>query len=123
MTFDTLKYAETLREAGVDEKQAAAQAHALNDAMGEKVASKQQLGQVEQDLTTKIDQVESSLTTKIDKVESSLTAKIDKAETSLRSDIDRVEAVLSTEMNIIKGLSLAAVVGIFTMVVKTLFFP
>ena len=52
MTFDTLKYAETLREAGIDEKQASAQAHALNHAITNNIATKHNLTMLRQFLAT-----------------------------------------------------------------------
>ncbi len=54
MTFDTLKYAETLRDSGIDEKQASAQAHALNDAITDNLATKQQLDHVEAVLSSEL---------------------------------------------------------------------
>ena len=54
MTFDTLKYAETLREAGIDEKQASTQAHALYHAITNNIATKQQLDHIETVLSNEL---------------------------------------------------------------------
>ncbi|MCF6200009.1 MAG: hypothetical protein L3J67_11570 [Hyphomicrobiaceae bacterium] len=53
-SFDTLEYAEKLIDAGVDEKHAKAQAHALRDAISENVATKHDLEMLEKNLIIKI---------------------------------------------------------------------
>jgi len=50
LAFDTLEYAEKLIKAGVDEKQAKAQAQALRDALTEDVATKHDIGSLRRDI-------------------------------------------------------------------------
>ena len=100
-TFDTLKFANTLKAAGVPEKQAEAQAVAFAEVIqinfkdqatkGDLAATakdvRQELKDVEQRLTARINDVEQSLTTKIKDVEQSLTAKIKDSEQCLTTKI------------------------------------
>lgn len=52
LTFDRLAYIDRLKEAGVDEKQARAQADALDAALRESVATKADLERLESKLET-----------------------------------------------------------------------
>ncbi len=96
MAFDTLKYSESLKEAGVDEKQAAAHAHALRNAIEDDLASKNDLKQ------------EVGL----------LRSDMEKMETRLMGEIGKLDTV----MKIVLGLCAAIAVGMFSMVIKVLFF-
>lgn len=73
VTFDTLKFARSLRDAaGVPQEQAEGIALAFADAMSEQIATKADLKEMEFRLEAKIDQVDS----KIDQVESRLIGDI-----------------------------------------------
>ncbi len=55
VTFDTLKYVETLRDAGIPENQAKAQAEALKEVLHTEVATKQDLEALELKIESKIE--------------------------------------------------------------------
>ncbi len=74
--FDTLEYSETLTKAGVPEKQAKAQAVALNHAMQSNLATKEGLHDVKTELNHKIDDFKTELNHKIDMVEKTLTIRL-----------------------------------------------
>ena len=112
-TFDTLKFANTLKAAGVPEKQAEAQAVAFAEVIqinfkdqatkGDLAATakdvRQELKDVEQRLTARINDVEQSLTTKIKDVEQGLTAKIKDSEQGLTARIKDVEQGLTAKID------------------------
>ena len=116
-TFDTLKFANTLKAAGVPEKQAEAQAVAFAEVIqinfkdqatkGDLAATakdvRQELKDVEQRLTARINDVEQSLTTKIKDVEQSLTAKIKESEQGLTAKIDGSIAEVKVQIAQVKG--------------------
>ncbi len=116
-TFDTLKFANTLKAAGVPEKQAEAQAVAFAEVIqinfkdqatkGDLASTakdvRQELKDVEQRLTARIDVVEQSLTTKIKDVEQSLTAKIKDGEQGLTAKIDGSIAEVKVQIAQVKG--------------------
>ena len=116
-TFDTLKFANTLKAAGVPEKQAEAQAVAFAEVIqinfkdqatkGDLAATakdvRQELKDVEQRLTARINDVEQSLTTKIKDVEQSLTAKIKDSEQGLTAKIDGSIAEVKVQIAQVKG--------------------
>ena len=54
ITFDTLKYSKKLREAGFTEQQAEIQAEALKELIEDKLATKQDLKELEARLTYKL---------------------------------------------------------------------
>ena len=54
LTFDTLAYAQKLKKAGVPEEQASAHAETLAEIMDERVATKQDLQNLEERLTMKL---------------------------------------------------------------------
>jgi DNA-binding transcriptional MerR regulator len=61
ITFDRLAYIDRLKEAGFDDKQARAQADALDAALRDSVATKADLENVKRELETKIETTAASL--------------------------------------------------------------
>lgn len=62
ITFDTLKFVETLKDAGVSEAQAKAIAQAFRDAQGEvDLATKADLRELEHRLDTRLARIESDI--------------------------------------------------------------
>ena len=116
-TFDTLKFANTLKAAGVPEKQAEAQAVAFAEVIqinfkdqatkGDLAATakdvRQELKDVEQRLTARINDVEQSLTTKIKDSEQGLTTKIKDSEQGLTAKIDGSIAEVKVQIAQVKG--------------------
>jgi DNA repair exonuclease SbcCD ATPase subunit len=89
-TFNTLKFANTLKAAGVPDKQAEAKAEAISEALSvnfkelvTKEDLKHEIRETEQRLNAKID----GLNAKIDGIEQRLNAKIDTAVASLKGEI------------------------------------
>ncbi len=115
LTFDTLAYTKTLREAGIDEKQAEAQTIALVNVLKNST----------DELATKADIEQLKVSTKADL----------KEETSaLRADIERLEARLSARMDVMEerttgrftllqwmaGFNLAFCVAILWLLIRTM---
>ena len=128
-TFDTLKFANTLKAAGVPDKQAEAKASVLGEALAvnfkELVTNDDLHGSLresEQRLHAKIDNLEQrlnvkidNLDAKIDKVEQRLDAKIDKVEQRLNAKIDTFAAKYDGQITHLKwmlGLVIALNVGV-----------
>ena len=76
LTFDRLAYVDRLREAGFDEKQARAQAEALDLALRDSVATKADLDEVRRDLRRDIREVETRLEAKIEASAANLKVEI-----------------------------------------------
>ena len=105
MAFDTLKTAKRLGEAGFEVAQAESLADILGESVIDKLATKDDLGDLEKrlgreikTLDTKIDTVEDRLTAKIDQVDERLTAKIDQVDERLSAKIDHVEERLTAKI-------------------------
>ena len=105
MAFDTLKTAKRLGEAGFEVAQAESLADILGESVIDKLATKDDLGDLEKrlgreikTLDTKIDTVEDRLTAKIDQVDERLTAKIDQVDERLTAKIDHVEERLTAKI-------------------------
>ncbi len=119
-TFDTLKFAKTLREAGVPAAQAEAEAGVLAEVFSinfRDVVTKDDLGhavtnvetkirETEQRLNVRIDQVkvelretEQRLNAKIEGVRSDLNAKID----SVRNDLRETEQRLNAKIDLVRA--------------------
>ena len=106
MAFDTLKTAKRLGEAGFEVAQAESLADILGESVIDKLATKDDLGDLEKRLSreiktldTKIDTVEDRLTAKIDQVDERLTAKIDQVDERLSAKIDQVNERLSAKID------------------------
>ena len=106
MAFDTLKTAKRLGEAGFEVAQAESLADILGESVIDKLATKDDLGDLEKRLSreiktldTKIDTVEDRLTAKIDQVDERLTAKIDQVDERLTAKIDQVNERLSAKID------------------------
>ena len=106
MAFDTLKTAKRLGEAGFEVAQAESLADILGESVIDKLATKDDLGDLEKrlgreikTLDTKIDTVEDRLTAKIDQVDERLTAKIDQVDERLTAKIDQVDERLSAKID------------------------
>lgn len=61
VTFDTLKFVETLRDAGIPEIQAKAQAEALKEVLHTEVATKQDLEALELKIESKIEMAKTDI--------------------------------------------------------------
>jgi hypothetical protein len=85
--FDTLAYANRLKEAGVPEKQAEAQSEALAEVLDSQIATKKDL--LELEANTKKDLVELEANTKKDLVEleARLSARIDNKTMEMKIDL------------------------------------
>ncbi len=65
LAFDTLAYVKKLRTAGVPDQQAEAHAEAIADVVGEKLATKQDIFILKQDLVTLESRLESRIVLKL----------------------------------------------------------
>lgn len=87
IAFDTLAYVKRLREAGVEAMQAEAQAEALSLAIGESLATSDELKAVEINLRGEIEKVEHTLRGEIEKLEITLRGELEKLGLELRREI------------------------------------
>ena len=60
--FDTLKYVETLKEAGVPDNQARAQSEALKEVLNTEVATKHDLKELELKIDTRFEKIQGEFT-------------------------------------------------------------
>lgn len=65
IVFDTLRYANKLKAAGVSEKQAEVQAEALAEIIDDKLATKRDLKELENELKRDIKELEERMTIKL----------------------------------------------------------
>jgi hypothetical protein len=118
MTFDTLKFANTLKAAGVPEKQAEAEATALSDVLAvnfKELATKSDLAQglseVRTELRTEIREAEQRLNAKIDLLRSDMNARFD----TLIAQRDGYQAKIDGQISLGKwmlGLSISLNVAV-----------
>jgi polyhydroxyalkanoate synthesis regulator phasin len=93
-TFDTLKFANTLKASGVPEKQAEAQAVAFAEVMQvnfKELVTKEDLNATRDELKQKINDLRVSVKQEINDVEQRLNAKIDNAVSDLKVQIAQVK--------------------------------
>lgn len=62
LLFDTLKYVETLKEAGVPDNQARAQSEALKEVLNTEVATKHDLKELELKIDTRFEKIQGEFT-------------------------------------------------------------
>ena len=93
--FDTLRVAKRLGAAGFDSGQAESLATIFAESITDKLATKDDLGDVEKRLDMKIDSFEECLTSKIESFEECLTSKIESFEERLTSKIESFEERLT----------------------------
>ena len=101
--FDTLKAAKEFGEAGFSREQAESLAGAIGQSINERLATRDDLKQLEERLTTKIDTSVKALDTKIDSGLATLDTKIDTVEERLggeiklvRKDVEALDAKIDT---------------------------
>ena len=62
VTFDTLKYVETLKQAGVPDNQARAQSEALKEVLNAEVATKHDLKELELKIDSRFEKIQGEFT-------------------------------------------------------------
>lgn len=62
VTFDTLKYVETLKEAGISDGQAKAQSEALKEVLNAEVATKHDLKELELKIDARFEKIQGEFT-------------------------------------------------------------
>ena len=118
-TFDTLKFANALKAAGVSDRQAEAEAVVLAEVFSinfREVATKEVLKRAVADVETKLREVEQRLNAKIDLLRSEVYAKIDQAKAELNAKIDTNHTKLTGDMYLLRwmfGLLISLVLAIF----------
>ncbi len=114
IAFDTLKFVNKLKAAGVPEKQAEAIAEAFQEASGEA------------ELATKrdIEHLEAALKRDIERLEADLGAKIDRVQLELRGEIGKLEGEigkLAAEIGTLKWLAGLIGAGVLTLILRAFF--
>jgi hypothetical protein len=111
-TFDTLKFANTLKAAGVPDKQAEAQASVLGEALAvnfKELATKEDLIATKVDLTAAIGSVRTDLGNDIRRTEQRLDAKID----NLAAKFDGQLTLLKWMIGLSISLNIAVLIRLF----------
>jgi predicted amino acid-binding ACT domain protein len=94
LAFDTYTYVKKLRDAGMNEQQAAIQAEALVNLIEERLATKADLARTEAKLIADLAKVEAELKSNLATVEAGLLANLATVEAGLKSDLAKVETEL-----------------------------
>ncbi|MEM9243863.1 MAG: hypothetical protein AAGA27_07440 [Pseudomonadota bacterium] len=116
LAFDTLRYAKRLREVGVPEEQAEIQAEAIQEPIGEQLATKLDLKDVGEHTKFKIEQ----LRLEIKQLEKSTKIEIKQLEKNTKTEIKQSEERLLTRINELNykltiRLGSLIVVGVFVL--------
>ncbi|MBS0350059.1 MAG: DUF1640 domain-containing protein [Proteobacteria bacterium] len=96
--FDPLKYMKRLESVGFTREQAEAQAETFLEIVQEQLVSKQDLKEVEVQLTSHVKEVEVQLTNHVKEVEVQLTNHVKEVEVKLTHHIKEVEVQLTSRM-------------------------
>ena len=145
-TFDTLKFANTLKAAGVPDKQAEAEANAfaeiiqiqvkdlatkadldrqsegLNREIGDsKKDLKQEIAEVRKDLKQEIAEVRKDLKQEIAEVRKDLKQEIADLRKEVTSDIEVLRAKMTGEFLLLKWMITALITGVMAMVIRMFF--
>jgi predicted nucleic acid-binding Zn-ribbon protein len=89
--FDKLAYIDRLKRGGVDDNQARAHAEAMDGALRESVATKPDLGGLENNIRSEISGLEINIKSEINRLET----KITRLETKLEAEVARLETKIS----------------------------
>ena len=87
ISFDTLRYVKRLQAGGFTLEQAEAQAEALSLAIGENLATSEELKAVELSLRSDLEKLELNLRSELEKLELNLRSEIEKLGLELRAEI------------------------------------
>jgi len=118
-TFDTLKFSKALREAGVSEKHAEAEAVLLSEVFSfnfKDVVTKE-------DLRAENRGVEERVLSRLKEVEQRLDAKIDQAVAKLEARIESTVAPLRSDNILLKWMLGAVLTILISVAVRMFFFP
>ena len=132
IAFDTLKFANRLKQAGVPPQQAEAEAAAFAEVLEisfkelvtkedlrlTKEELRRDLKDLEMRMEAKIDQLEAKFNIKIDKLEVKFDTRIDK----LEAKVDRLDTRLTGELTLAKWMLGLLLGGVLALVLKA-FFP
>ena len=138
LAFDTLAYSQELQAAGVPEKQANAQAHALAGVVTETLATKGDIADLKQamqemevslqrdmkeseaGLRRDMQEMETNLRRDMQEMETNLRRDTQEMETNLRRDTQEVEQRLKYDLTVRLGTMMAISVGLVAALVKLL---
>ena len=125
VTFDTLKFVETLEKAGVSREQASAMATAVRDSHeGAELATKADLREVR----VEMQQYESAIRSDLEKLELSLRNDMEKLETglrhetsSVRQEINSVRQEFNGKFQLMQWTLGVVVAGVMALILKAFF--
>ena len=134
-TFDTLKFANTLKAAGVPDKQAEAEANAFAEIIQIQVkdlATKadldrqseglnREIGDSKKDLKHEIAEVKKDLKQEIAEVRKDLKQEIADLRKEVTSDIEVLRAKMTGEFLLLKWMITALITGVMAMVIRMFF--
>ncbi|MDY7576074.1 DUF4164 family protein [Actimicrobium sp. CCI2.3] len=96
--FDTLDYAKKLASTGLPVPQAELQAQLLGDVLGKSVATPDDLGALNQNLSSKMDNLEQRIDSKIENLKQHVDSKIDSLEQRIDSKIDSLKQRIDSKL-------------------------
>ena len=123
-TFDTLKFANTLKAAGVPDKQAEAEANAFAEIIQIQVkdlATKADLDRQSEGLNREIAEVKKDLKQEIAEVKKDLKQEIADLRKEVTSDIEVLRAKMTGEFLLLKWMITALITGVMAMVIRIFF--
>ena len=110
LIFDTLKYANRLKAAGVPEKQAEVQAEIISETIEDKLATKTDLEQVKSELKRDIEATRSELKRDIKELD----LKIETSKNELKRDIKDLELRMTVKL----GSLMVGSIGLLVVLLK-----
>ena len=123
-TFDTLKFANTLKAAGVPDKQAEAEANAFAEIIQIQVkdlATKADLDRQSEGLNREIGDSKKDLKQEIAEVKKDLKQEIADLRKDVTSDIEVLRAKMTGEFLLLKWMITALITGVMAMVIRMFF--
>ena len=99
LMIDTLGYAEALEQSGFSSEQAKGAAKALNNTVGEELATKADLAQLGSELRAEMAETRAELRTEIAELGTELRAEMAQLGTELRAEMAQLGTELRTEFN------------------------
>jgi len=117
VTFDTLKFSNRLKQAGVPDKQAEAEAEVLAEAL--QVNLRDLVTRA--DLSARIDALEAKISARIDALEAKVSSDIRDLESRSRARVDTLEVKVSGELTLIKWMLGLVVGGVLALILKAFF--
>jgi hypothetical protein len=118
--FDTLKFANRLKAAGISGEFAEAQADALSEVLETRTGNLVTNNDLEK-IEARIEKSQLVTKNELERLETSLNAKIEKSGHTTRNEIEKLDLRIRGEMNLVRWMFGVIVTGIASLVLKDFF--